>query len=97
MDNAQLMKGVLEGCVLAVIARGETYGYEILGILDSAGLSDLGGKAHCLPESKIAARAGAQVLFDHGRGHCAACGIPRALRCHDEKRKPDLHGRRERT
>lgn len=42
MDNAQLMKGVLEGCVLAVIARGETYGYEILGILESAGFSDLG-------------------------------------------------------
>lgn len=42
MDNAQLMKGVLEGCVLAVIARGETYGYEVLGMLESAGFSDLG-------------------------------------------------------
>ena len=42
MDHAQLMKGVLEGCVLAVIARGETYGYEILGMLESAGFSDLG-------------------------------------------------------
>ncbi|MBQ5335682.1 MAG: PadR family transcriptional regulator [Oscillospiraceae bacterium] len=42
MDQAQLMKGVLEGCVLAVIARGETYGYEILGVLESAGFADLG-------------------------------------------------------
>ena len=37
MDNAQLLKGVLEGCVLAVIAKGETYGYEIIGELEKAG------------------------------------------------------------
>ncbi|MBQ3941044.1 MAG: PadR family transcriptional regulator [Oscillospiraceae bacterium] len=42
MDNAQLMKGVLEGCVLSIIARGETYGYEILGVLADAGFEDLG-------------------------------------------------------
>ena len=36
------MKGILEGCVLSVIAKGETYGYEILSFLDNAGFSDLG-------------------------------------------------------
>lgn len=41
MDNAQLLRGVLEGCVLAVIARGETYGYEILAELEAAGFEDL--------------------------------------------------------
>lgn len=41
MDNAQLLRGVLEGCVLAVIARGETYGYEILAELEMAGFEDL--------------------------------------------------------
>ena len=42
MENAQLMKGVLEGCVLSIIARGETYGYEILGVLAEAGFEELG-------------------------------------------------------
>ena len=42
MDNAQLLKGVLEGCVLAVIAKGETYGYEIIGELEKAGFEDIG-------------------------------------------------------
>lgn len=42
MDNAQLLKGILEGCVLAIIERGETYGYEILGELEKAGFSGLG-------------------------------------------------------
>lgn len=42
MDNAQLLKGILEGCVLGIIERGETYGYEILGELEKAGFSGLG-------------------------------------------------------
>ena len=42
MDNAQLLKGVLEGCVLSIIEKGETYGYEILGELEKAGVSGLG-------------------------------------------------------
>ena len=42
MDNAQLLKGVLEGCVLSIIERGETYGYEILGELEKAGFVGLG-------------------------------------------------------
>lgn len=42
MDNAQLLKGILEGCVLSIIARGETYGYEILQDLEAVGLADIG-------------------------------------------------------
>lgn len=42
MDDTQLMKGILEGCVLSVIARGETYGYEILSFLEQNGFEDLG-------------------------------------------------------
>jgi PadR family transcriptional regulator PadR len=41
MDDSQLLRGVLEGCVLAVIARGETYGYEILAELAQAGFENL--------------------------------------------------------
>ncbi|MBR6834642.1 MAG: PadR family transcriptional regulator [Oscillospiraceae bacterium] len=42
MDNSQLLKGILEGCVLAIIARCETYGYEIIGELENAGFEDIG-------------------------------------------------------
>ena len=42
MQETQLLKGILEGCVLGIIARGETYGYEILSVLESAGLDEVG-------------------------------------------------------
>jgi len=42
VDQSQLLKGVLELAVLAVIAQGETYGYEILSTLESAGLDGVG-------------------------------------------------------
>ena len=42
MEDTQLMKGILEGCVLSVIARGETYGYEILSELETYGFEALG-------------------------------------------------------
>lgn len=41
MQDTQLMKGILEGCVLGVIARGETYGYEILAELEKVGFDEL--------------------------------------------------------
>lgn len=40
--DAQLMKGILEGCVLGIIAKGETYGYEILAQLELVGFEELG-------------------------------------------------------
>jgi PadR family transcriptional regulator PadR len=42
VDQTQLLKGVLELAILAVIAKGETYGYEILSTLEQAGLDGVG-------------------------------------------------------
>lgn len=41
MDEAQLLKGILEGCVLAIVADGETYGYEILSRLEKSGFDSM--------------------------------------------------------
>lgn len=40
MDKAQLMKGILEGCILKIIGQTETYGYEIVAKLQEFGFSD---------------------------------------------------------
>ena len=37
MDKAQLMKGILEGCILKIIDQEETYGYEIVTRLQDYG------------------------------------------------------------
>ena len=42
MDESQLLKGVLEGCILGIIVEGETYGYEILTKLENAGFQNVG-------------------------------------------------------
>jgi PadR family transcriptional regulator PadR len=36
-----MLKGVLEGCVLEIIGRGETYGYEIASRLRALGFADV--------------------------------------------------------
>ncbi len=42
LDNlTEMLKGVLEGCVLEIISRGETYGYEITRRLNALGFSDV--------------------------------------------------------
>ena len=41
MEDTQLLKGVLEGCVLGIIRKGETYGYEILSVMEEAGFDNL--------------------------------------------------------
>lgn len=40
-DNSQLSKGILEGCILKVIATGETYGYAIVEQLRAFGFEDI--------------------------------------------------------
>ena len=40
-NNTQLLKGVLEFCVLKLISREPTYGYEIVINLKQVGFSDL--------------------------------------------------------
>ncbi|RDI37229.1 PadR family transcriptional regulator [Falsibacillus pallidus] len=39
--RSQLLKGILDGCVLAVIERGPVYGYELSKKLQEIGLSDV--------------------------------------------------------
>ena len=41
MEEAQLLKGILEGCILSIIAEGETYGYAILTRLEQCGMESL--------------------------------------------------------
>lgn len=36
-----MLKGALEGCVLEIIGRGRTYGYEITGQLRTLGFTDM--------------------------------------------------------
>ncbi|MGL4452314.1 MAG: PadR family transcriptional regulator [Sarcina sp.] len=42
MENiTEMLKGLLEGCVLEVISREETYGYEITRKLNALGFTDV--------------------------------------------------------
>lgn len=42
MENlTEMLKGVLEGCVLEIISRGQTYGYEITRRLNALGFTDV--------------------------------------------------------
>lgn len=42
MENiTEMLKGALEGCVLEIISRGKTYGYEITGQLRTLGFTDV--------------------------------------------------------
>ena len=41
MEPSQLLKGVLEGCVLEIIRREETYGYEIVRTLRAFGFENV--------------------------------------------------------
>ncbi len=37
----EMLKGVLEGCILEIISRGQTYGYEITRRLNALGFTDV--------------------------------------------------------
>lgn len=41
VNLTEMLKGVLEGCVLEIISRGETYGYEITRQLKTLGFTDI--------------------------------------------------------
>ncbi|MED1739040.1 PadR family transcriptional regulator [Bacillus swezeyi] len=41
MSSTQMLKGILEGCLLAVISEGEIYGYEMTKVLAKYGFSDI--------------------------------------------------------
>lgn len=40
-DQTQLRKGTLEGCILKIICKEETYGYEIVSKLQQAGFKEV--------------------------------------------------------
>lgn len=40
-DLTEMLKGILEGVILEVISRGETYGYEITKTLQDLGFDDV--------------------------------------------------------
>ncbi|MCF4120019.1 PadR family transcriptional regulator [Antribacter sp. KLBMP9083] len=42
MDMTQLLKGVLDAAVLAVVEQEDGYGYDVLRRLRAAGLADIG-------------------------------------------------------
>ena len=41
MEKSQLMKGILEGCILKIIEKQETYGYGIVEQLQQYGFGDV--------------------------------------------------------
>lgn len=41
MEDSQLLRGILEGCILSIISKKETYGYEILITLSSNNFENL--------------------------------------------------------
>lgn len=40
-NNTQILKGILEGCVLSIISEEKTYGYELLIKLKNSGFDDM--------------------------------------------------------
>jgi len=40
-NSSQLLKGILEGCILKIISEKETYGYELYNSLKTTGFDDL--------------------------------------------------------
>lgn len=40
-NSSQLLKGILEGCILKIISKNETYGYELYSSLKDNGFEDL--------------------------------------------------------
>ncbi len=41
VDRAQILKGLLDGCILKVVSQGEAYGYRITGDLNASGFKEL--------------------------------------------------------
>ena len=41
LDSSQLLKGILQACIVSVIAEGETYGYQIIQELSDYGFNHI--------------------------------------------------------
>lgn len=40
-QETQMLKGILQGCTLAVLSGGEMYGYKVVEVLKTYGFSDI--------------------------------------------------------
>lgn len=43
MNNSQLLKGILEGCVLLIISQEEVYGYQLVQLLNTNSFTEIVG------------------------------------------------------
>ena len=81
-NNAQLLKGVLEYCVLKLIAQEPTYGYEIVMHLKQVGFSDLSERKHTLSAAIALGAAGK----GYGRAQTFSQGTePKILHCNGRR------------
>ena len=67
--DAQLKRGMLEGCVLAVLSRGDSYGYQLVKEV-GAMRGDLG--IHALSHPPQAGIAGESARL-HARAQAGGC------------------------
>ena len=79
-NNTQLLKGVLEFCVLKFISREPTYGYEIVMHLKQVGFSDLSESTLyplLLPSRKyyIVTEEGRQALLEFRQDWSRLCQL----------------------
>ena len=70
MLDAQMKRGLIENCVLAATARGDSYGYKIVKDLSDTAAAGVGGLPHGVLRG--AQRAAQKILSYHGAGEKAA-------------------------
>ena len=73
MDGTQLVKGVLDLAVLAVVAREDGYGYDIVRRLRDGGLAEVGDAS---VYGTLRGGGGPDALMRRGRALADARGIP---------------------
>ena len=78
-DNvkAQMRKGILDYCILAILSQGDSYAPKIIAELKEAdAVSDPDAAEECgpahLPVGRVPAGTAPQVLFPYGQG----AGVP---------------------
>src|SRR4029450_1492058 len=65
MDTTQLLKGVLDLAVLAVVGDRDGYGYDVVRRLRAAGLGEGGDASVCGTPRRV-----------HAAGHLTSCVVP---------------------
>jgi hypothetical protein len=67
-NNAQLLKGVLEYCVLRLIEKEPTYGYEIVMQLKQVGFAEISESTLYPLLLRLEQQEKPKVLCDHRKG-----------------------------